>query len=77
MSTLAEIEDAVMSLPPEEQQALLDLLSSRLRRAVPETSRRPLKAASYPPLKGLPPDLSVRVKEQMRELVAKRHAADR
>jgi hypothetical protein len=75
--SLAEIEDAVMALPAEEQQALLDLLSRRLRKDAPVTTRRPLKAASYPPLQGLPPDLSVRVKETMRELVAKRHAADR
>jgi hypothetical protein len=77
VSTLSEIEDAVMALPVEEQQALLELLAGRLRKGVPETSHRPLKAASYPPIKGLPPDLSVRVKERMRELVAKRHAADR
>ena len=75
--SLSEIEDAVMALPAEEQQALLDLLFSRLRQIAPVTTRRPLKAASYPPLQGLPPDLSVRVKETMRELVAKRHAADR
>ncbi len=75
--SLAEIEDAVMALPAQEQQALLALLSRRLRKDPPVTTRRPLKAASYPPLEGLPPDLSVRVKEIMRgELVAKRHAAD-
>ena len=77
MSTLAEIEDAVMALPPEEQQALLDLLSSRLRQSAPVETRRTLKSDKYPPIKGLPPDLSVQVKERMRELVAKRHAADR
>ena len=75
--SLSEIADAVMALPAEEQQALLVLLSSRLRKDAPVETRRPLKAASYPALKGLPPDLSVRVKETMRELVAKRHAEDR
>jgi hypothetical protein len=77
MSTLSDIEDAVMALPVEEQQAFLELLSGRLRQSPPVESRRGLKAAAYPAIKGLPPDLSVRVKERMRELVAKRHAADR
>ena len=75
--SLAEIEDAVMALPAEEQQALLDLLCSRLRKDAPVTTRRPLKAASYPPLEGFPPDLSERTGERVRELLAKRHAANR
>jgi hypothetical protein len=75
--SLAEIEDAVMALPPDEQQALLVLLSSRLRKDAPLTTRRHLKADKYPPIKGLPSDLSVRVKERMRELMAGRHAASR
>jgi len=69
MSTLAEIEDAVM--------ALLELLSGRLRQSAPVETGRTLNPEKYPPIKGLPPDLSVRVKERMRELVAERHAADR
>jgi hypothetical protein len=77
MSTLAEIEDAVMALPPEEQHALLDLLSSQLRQSAPVETARTLNPETYPPLKGLPHDLSARVKETMRELVAKRHTADR
>lgn len=77
MSTLAEIEDAVMALPPEEQQVLLDLLSSRLRKHAPATSRRGLKAATYPPLTGFPPDLSERTGERVRELLTQRHAANR
>jgi len=75
--SLAEIEHAVMALPAEEQHALLDLLSSRLRKDAPKTTRRPLKAASYPPLKGFPPDLSEQTGERVRELLAKRHAANR
>jgi len=77
MSTLGEIEDAVMALPPEEQQALLDLLSARLRQNTPVESGRTWNPNKYPTIKGLPADLSVRVKERMRELVTKRHAADR
>lgn len=75
--SLAEIEDAVMALPVEEQQVLLDLLSSRFSKRPPEETGRKLDPGKYPPLKGLPSDLSVRVKETMSELVAKRHAANR
>jgi hypothetical protein len=74
--SLAEIEDVVMALSTEEQQALLVLLSSRLRKNAPVTPRRPLKAASYPPLEGLLPGLSEGTGERVRELLAKRHAAN-
>ena len=77
MSTLSEIEDAVMALPVEEQQALLELLSGWLRHCAPVETGRTLNPEKHPPIKGLPADLSVRVKERMRELVAERHAADR
>ena len=77
MSTLAEIEDAVMALPPEEQQALLVLLSSRLRQRAPAETGRTLNHEKYPPLKGLPSDLSIDTGRRVRELLAKRHAANR
>jgi len=77
VSTLAEIEDAVMALPPEEQQALLDLLSSRLRQSAPAEAGRTFDPEKYPPLKGLPSDLSIGTGKRVRELLAKRHAANR
>ena len=77
MSTLAEIEDAVMALPPEEQQALLELLSGRLRQSAPIETGRTVNSEKYPPLKGLPRDLSIGTGKRVRELLAKRHAANR
>jgi hypothetical protein len=77
MSTLAEIEDAVMALPPEEQQVLLGLLSGRLRQGAPVETGRTLNPEKYPALKGLPPDLSIGTGKRVREFLAKRHAANR
>ena len=77
MSTLGEIEDAVMALPPEEQQVLLDLLSARLRRSAPVETGRTLDPRKYPPIEGLPSDLSIDTGKKVRELLAKRHAANR
>jgi hypothetical protein len=77
MSTLSEIEDAVMALPVEEQQALLELLSGRLRQRAPVETGRTLDPKKYPPLKGLPPDLSIGTGKRVGELLAKRHAANR
>ena len=79
MSTLAEIEAAVMALPARDQKALFALLASRLERtpSAPARMRRGLKAASRPALEGLPVDLSVGTRERVRSLVAKRHAANR
>jgi hypothetical protein len=75
--SLAEIEDAVMALPPEEQQALLELLAGRLRQSAPVETGRTLNPEKYPPLKGLPPDLSIGTGKRVRELLAERHAANR
>jgi hypothetical protein len=47
MRTLAEIEDAIMALPPEEQQALLALLSGRLRQSAPADTGRTLNSEKY------------------------------
>jgi hypothetical protein len=77
MSTLAEIEVAVMSLPLHEQKALLHLLATRLERNAPLKKRRGLKAAARPALEGLPADLSVGTRDRVRALVARRHAANR
>jgi hypothetical protein len=77
MSSLAEIEDAVMALPPEEQQVLIDLLSARLRQSAPVETGRTLNSEKYPPLKGLPSDLSIGTGKRVRELLVKRHAANR
>jgi len=75
--SLAEIEDAVMALPADEQQALLVLLSGRLRQSAPVETGRTLNPEKYPPLKGLPSDLSIGTGKRVRELLAKRHAANR
>ena len=77
MSTLPEIEAAVMSLPAQEQKALFRMLASRLERSVPAKRRRGLKAAARPALEGLPADLSVGTRERVRALVARRNAANR
>jgi hypothetical protein len=78
MKTLHEIEAAVTRLDREEQESLLAFLQARINKSTsaktPKT--RPLKAASYPPLEGLPTNLSINTKQQVRDLV-KRHAADR
>jgi hypothetical protein len=75
--SFAEIEDAVMALPEAEQRALFEMLSGKLREVGSSKGRRGLKAAARPAIKGLPADLSVRVKERMRELMAERHASNR
>ena len=84
MSTLAEIEAAVTALPAHEQGVLFTRLADRLgkrpavgsgQRAAP--GRRGLKAAAYPALDGLPPDLSVGTKARVRALLQARHAANR
>lgn len=77
MSTLAEIEAAVMSLPVQEQKELFHLLAIRLERSTSAKRRRGLKAAVRPALEGLPADLSVGTRERVRALVARRHATNR
>jgi hypothetical protein len=79
MSTLAEIEAAVATLPARQQEELFNFLAGRLGRAgkTRAKGRRGLKAAERPALEGLPADLSVGTREQVRMLVAKRHAAHR
>jgi hypothetical protein len=76
VNTLAEIEVAVMALPVHEQKALLELLAHRLERRAPMKRRRGLKADARPALEGLPSDLSVGTRERVRDLVARRHAAN-
>ncbi len=66
-----------MALPPEEQQVLLDLLSARLHHSAPLETGRTLDPRKYPPIKGLPSDLSIDTGRKVRELLAKRHAANR
>jgi hypothetical protein len=79
MSTLAEIEAAVVTLPSSQQEELFHFLAGRLGRAENTRSkgRRGLKAAMRPALEGLPADLSVGTREKVRMIVAKRHAAHR
>jgi len=78
MSTLAEIEAAVMTLPVQEQKALFHSLRSRLKGKPPAKRRRSgLKAAARPALEGLPANLSVGTRERVGALVARRHAANR
>jgi hypothetical protein len=61
MSTLAEIEAAVLALPAKEQEALFQFLAGKFEGKDKASSkkRRGLKSAARPPLAGLPKDLSV------------------
>lgn len=78
MSTLAEIESAVESLPTHQQEELLSFLANRLgKTAVPGKVRKGLRAADRAPLEGLPPDLSEGTRERVRSMVTARHAANR
>ena len=79
MSTLTEIEAAVKALPQRKKKELLAFLSNELAQAPsPRVKRRRgLKAAARPALEGLPPGLSIASKEQVKLLIAKRHAAHR
>ena len=79
MSTLAEIEAAVGSLPQRQKKELMAFLAQQLGRvAAPRARpRRGLKAASRAALDGLPSDLSTGTKERVRALIAKRHATSR
>jgi hypothetical protein len=79
MSTLAEIETAVLTLPAREQKALFKFLAGKLeaKTKAPGTKRRGLKSAAKPALPGLPADLSMGTRERVRALIASRHGANR
>lgn len=78
MSTLTEIEAAVEALPVAQQKKLFAALKERFTPA-PRTKStgRKLKSASLPGIKGLGPKLSTTSKEEIRELILKRHVRNR
>ena len=79
MSTLAEIEMAVDSLPIREQRSLLGFLADRVGTAASRDAkkRRSLKALKKPALEGLPSRLSTGTREKVKSMVARSHAANR
>ena len=76
MSTLTEIRAAAAQLKPHQQRALMRFLADRQSKPSKPTHRR-LKAASYPPLDGLPADLSVNTRQKVKALITRKHATDR
>lgn len=79
MSTLAEIEAAVETLPPRQKKELLTFLAKHIGQTTAQRtrSRRGLKAAGRSALEGLPADLSTGTKERVRALIVQRDAAHR
>lgn len=78
MSTLVEIQSALKLLTAQEIDKLLRSIETHRkasRRNRP--AKAGLKAASRPALEGLPSDLSVNTKNKVRDLILKRHAANR
>lgn len=71
-----EIERAIERLPVAQKKLLLSHLTDRL---APTVRRRKLglKASARPPIMGLPSDLSEGTRDQVKRLIAKRHAANR
>ena len=53
MSTLAEIEEAVETLPPEQQQELMRFLAARLPQ--PDAQSQPRGGRSFPVSRGRAP----------------------
>ncbi len=78
MSTLTEIEAAVDSLPLAQQKKLFAALKHRFDpERQPKTKGCGLKSASKPGIKGLDPHLSVTGKDEIRELILRKHAQHR
>jgi hypothetical protein len=78
MSTLTQLQSAALALPLEEQSELLQFLARRVRAGTLSSGRgRKLKAAARQPLEGLPPDLSTETRTKVRDLMARRYAANR
>lgn len=70
MSSLAEIESAVVALPHAEKLELLTFLSNHVA-PEPDFEGPPrfLDSEQYPPIDGLPADLSVNTREKVREIL--------
>jgi hypothetical protein len=77
MSTVPEIEQAIERLPAFQRKVLLQRLMQQMGSRGRGAKRSGLKAAAYPPLSGLPGDLSVDTGKRVKLLVAKHHAANR
>ena len=77
MSTLTEIEAAVETLPVAQQKKLFATLKHRFDPEPREDEGRRLKSASKPGIKGLDPRLSTMGKDEIRELIVRKHAQHR